>query len=98
MLCVLHQAVSHPSSKSSSPSNPIHRLKIGKRTTEEVNAMLLASLKETAIKWRKAYDCEDSSSEEDISDINCEYESTVTNSINLNLPMKEESENSYSRI
>ena len=51
-----HQAASHSSSNSCSLSNPVHRLKIGKRATEEVNAMLLASLKEKAIKWRKAYD------------------------------------------
>ena len=91
-----HQAASYPPSNSQSLSSPVHKLKIGKRATEEVNVMLLASLKEKAIKWRKAYECEDSSSEGDILDINCENESTVTNSINL--PTKEECENSYLQL
>ena len=88
-----HQAASRPSSNS---CPPVQRLKIGKKATEEVNVMLLASLKEKAIKWRKAYECEDSNSEGDISDMNCENESTVTNSINM--PTKEECENSYLQL
>ena len=88
-----HQAASRPSLNS---CPPVQRLKIGKKATEEVNVMLLASLKEKAIKWRKAYECEDSNSEGDISDMNCENESTVTNSINM--PTKEECENSYLQL
>ena len=34
-----HQAASYPPSNSQSLSSPVHKLKIGKRATEEVNAI-----------------------------------------------------------
>lgn len=82
-----HQAVSCQSSTS-----PVRKLSIGKRATKEVNAMLLANFKEKARKWRKAYECEDSGSE-DVSDTTCRNDID-----NIDLPTKEECVNSYLKL
>lgn len=82
-----HQAVSCQSSTS-----PVRKLSIGKGATKEVNAMLLANFKEKARKWRKAYECEDSGSE-DVSDTTCRNDID-----NIDLPTKEECVNSYLKL
>jgi len=81
------------SSSSESSSSQLHTLKVGKKITEEVDAMLLARLKEKAIKWRKAYECEDSSEE----DITCRNEPNNVNNFE-NYSTKEECENSYFQL
>ena len=90
-----HQAVSHQSSTDQSSTSLVRKLSIGKRATEEVNAMLLANFKEKARKLRKAYECEDSGFE-DVSDTTCRNESNHID--NIDLPTKEECVNSYLQL
>ena len=78
-------------------TGPLHKLKlkVGKKTTDIVDGMLLASLQEKARKWRKEYECAEEDSSEEHTYRN--ESNDIKNDIK-NCPTKEEYENSYFQL